>query len=80
MMALIWLYLAGVPMFFDGDFALTEIVLTGLIALFCALGLLACTRIGSTTSIANRLLAVAVFGTFQFAAMWVSFLQPFVNR
>ena len=80
MMALIWLYLAGVPMFFDGDFTLTEIVLTGLTALFCALGLLACVRMESTTSIASRLLAVAAFGTFQFAMMWVSFLRPFVNR
>ena len=80
MMVLVWLYLAGVPMFFDGDFTLTEIVLTGLVALFCVLGLLACMRMESTTSIANRLLAVAVFGAFQFAMMWVSFLQPFVNR
>jgi len=35
MMVLVWLYLAGVPMFFDGTFTLTEIVLTGLVALFC---------------------------------------------
>ena len=80
MMVLVWLYLAGAPMFFDGDFTLTEIVLTGLIALFCVLGLLACLRMESTTSTANRLLAVAGFGAFQFAMMWVSFLPPFVNR
>lgn len=80
MMVLVWLYLAGVPMFFEGDFTLTEIVLTVLVALFCMLGLLACMRIGSTTGIANRLVAVAVFGAFQFAMMWASFLRPFVNR
>ena len=80
MMVLIWLYLAGVPMFFDGDFTLTEIVLIGLIALFCVLGLLACVRIKATTGIANRLAAVAVFGTFQFAMVWLSFARPFVNR
>ena len=80
MMVLIWLYLAGAPMFFEGDFTLTEIVLTGPIGLFCALGLLACMRIESTTSITDRLLAVAVFGAFRFAMMWVSFLPPFVNR
>ena len=64
-------------MFFDGDFTLAEIVLTGLIALFCVLGLRACARITSPTSIANRLQAV---GALQFAMMWVSFLRPFVNR
>lgn len=80
MMVLVWLYLAGVPMFFDGDFTLTEVVLTGLVALFCVLGLLACMRIESTSSIANRLVAVAAFGAFQFAMMCVSFLRPFVNR
>ena len=80
MMVLVWLYLAGVPMFFDGDFTLTEIVLTVLVSLFCVLGLLACMRLKSTSSIANRLLAVAVFGAFQFAMMWASFLRPFVNR
>ena len=80
MMVLVWLYLAGVPMFFDGTFTPTEIVLTGLVALFCMLGLLACKRMESTTGIANRLVAVAVFGAFQFAMMWASFLRPFVNR
>ncbi len=80
MMVLVWLYLAGVPMFFDGDFTPTEIVLTGLTALFCVLGLLACVRTESVTSIASRLVTVAVFGAFQFAMMWVSFLRPFVNR
>lgn len=80
MMVLVWLYLAGVPMFFDGDFTRAEIVLTGLIALFCVLGLTACARMESTTSTTNRVLAVAVFGAFQFAMMWVSFLRPFVNR
>ncbi|MDE0265369.1 MAG: hypothetical protein OXJ37_23410 [Bryobacterales bacterium] len=80
MMVLVWLYLAGVPMFFDGDFTLTEIALTGLIALFSVLGLFACMRAESATSAQNRLLAVAGFGAFQFAMMWVSFLRPFVNR
>ena len=80
MMVLVWLYLAGVPMFFDGDFTPAEIVLTGLTALFCALGLVACARMESTASTASRLAAVAVFGAFQFAMMWVSFLRPFVNR
>ena len=80
MMVLVWLYLAGVPMFFDGDFTLTEIVLTGLTALFCVLGLFACVRVEATAGIASRLLAVAASGTFQFAMMWVSFLRPFVNR
>ena len=80
MMVLVWLYLAGVPMFFDGEFTLTEIVLTVLVSLFCVLGLLAGMRLESTSSIANRLLAVAVFGAFQFAMMWASFLRPFVNR
>ena len=80
MMVLVWLYLTGVPMFFDGDFTLAEIVLAGLTALFCALGLVACVRMESATSIASRLLAAAVFGAFQFAMMWVSFLQPFVSR
>ena len=79
-MVLIWLYLAGVPMFFTGNFTLPEILLTVLIALFCVLGLFACTRIESTTSVASRLLAIAGFGGFQFAMMWVSFLRPFVNR
>ncbi len=80
MMVLVWLYLAGVPMFFDGDFTLAEIVLTGLTALFCVLGLVACPRMESTTSIASRLVTVAVFGVFQFAMMWASFLPSFVNR
>lgn len=80
MMVLVWLYLAGVPMFFDGDFTPAEIVLTGLTALFCVLGLLACVDMVSTTSVASRIVTVAVFGSFQFAMMWVSFLRPFVNR
>lgn len=80
MMVLVWLYLAGVPMFFDGEFTLTEIVLTVLVSLFCVLGLLAGMHLESTSSIANRLLAVAVFGAFQFAMMWASFPRPFVNR
>lgn len=79
-MVLIWLYLAGVPMFFTGNFTLPEIVLTVVIALFCVLGLSACMRVQSTPSITARVLAIAGFGGLQFAMMWMSFLQPFANR
>ena len=79
-MMLIWLYLAGVPMFFTGNFTVAEILLTVLIGLCCVLGVLVCMRVSSTTSITGRMLAVIGFGGLQFAMMLVSFKQPFVDR
>ena len=77
---LIWLYFAGVPMFFTGDFTAAEIMLTVVISLFCGLGIWSSVRARSTVGIVCRVFALGTFSVLQITFMFVSFLPPFANR
>ena len=79
-MVLIWLYVAGVPMFFTGSFSVAEIMLTVFIGLSCGFGLLSSVRAQPTVGIVGRVSALAAFGVLQLVCMFVSFLPPFANR
>ena len=80
LMALIWLYLAGVQTFFTGRFSSVEILLTVIIGLSSLTGIVACARPRSTVGVAGRAAATMGFAALQFGALLVSFLRPFANR
>ena len=79
-MVLVWLYVAGVPMFFTGNFTVAEIMLTVVISVSCGLGLSSSLRARSTAGIVRRAFALGAFGLLQVAFMIASFLPPFANR
>ena len=80
LMVLIWLYLMGVQTFFTGTFSSVEVVLTVLIGLSSALGIVTCAGSKSAVGVAGRAATVMTFSALQIGAMWVSFLGPFANR
>ncbi len=79
-MTLIWLYIAGVPMFFTGNFTSIEIALTVLMGLLCVSGIRACLGLRVPVSVTARILVGVAAGGLQLGAMFISFLDPFVNR
>jgi hypothetical protein len=58
-MTLIWLYLAGIVTFFSGRFSSAEVVLTLVIGLCSAVGLVACVTASTRAKAPIRLLASA---------------------
>jgi hypothetical protein len=78
-MALIWLFLLGIANVITGHFTTAEIVLTLAIGAFCILGVAACARALSGSSVVHRVAAFLTFAAFQIGFMWLSF-QPFVSH
>ena len=78
--ALIWLYVAGVRTVFTGNFTSIEIALTVVMGLLCVLGIRASLPPDGTASITARIVTAVAFGVLQVGAMLISFLEPFVNR
>lgn len=69
----IWLFVLGIARIFSGTFSGVEIALTIVIAVACALGILAIVWWGTRLTAAPRLATATVFGIAQLAAMVASF-------
>jgi hypothetical protein len=80
LMGLIWLYLVGVTTLFTGTFSRTEIVLTIVIGLCALVGIPSSGGSKGIRGLAARAGIVAASAGLQVAALWVRFLEPFVNR
>ena len=76
-MALIWLDLLGLARVVSGHFTRSEVALTLVIGLGSAVGLVAASRVRSSSRWQARLAAFAAAAALQVGAMWLS-LQPMV--
>jgi len=79
-MVLIWLFLLGLSDIASGRYVPFEVVLTLLVGLFCAAGILRGLRAGRLLGRTRRVATVAVLWVVQATVMALSFLPPVVNR
>lgn len=77
---LIWLFLLGLSRIANGHYTPVEVVSTFLMVGFSVVGVARSIPLGRPLPAVWRVLAFALFAALQFAAMWVSFLKPIVNR
>ncbi len=77
---LIWLFLLDLSRMASGHYTTVEIVLTFVMAGCSVAGTFTSLSLGRTLSVVRRVVACAVFGALQVAAMWVSFLRAIGDR
>lgn len=79
-MSLIWLYLLGIARVVTGHFTSTEVVLTVVIGVACAAGLVAGSRARDPSGWPVRFAAFLAAAAVQVAAVWLSVQPGFANR
>ena len=79
-MVLVWLFLLGFSDFARGEYAPIEVVLTLLVAFFCAVGILRGVRAGRPLGRTPMVATLAAFWVVQMGVTAVSYLEPVVNR
>lgn len=79
-MVLVWLFLLGFSDLARGEYAPIEVVLTLLVAFFCAVGILRGVRAGRLLGRTRRVATLAAFWVVQAGMTAVSYLEPVVNR
>jgi hypothetical protein len=79
-MALIWLYLAGIARIASGHFTGVEVALTVVIGFASAAGIVAVFRASDSSRWPARLAAFATAAALQVGAMWLSLQPMFATR
>jgi hypothetical protein len=77
---LIWLYLLGLSRIASGTYSTTEIACTFAMAIACLIGIRQSIKVGRSLSLRGRVGAMVIFGSFQVAAMAISFNPIIANR
>ena len=78
--ALIWLYLAGLSSIASGSYTAAEIVSTVVMAVCCGYGVVRAIPPGRPAPSTARLVTFIVFALLQVAAMWISLSRSIANR
>lgn len=80
LMTLIWLFLLGWAHVFTGHFSPTEIALTVVVGVACAIGIVVSLQQTTAVSRSKAAFSVALLGILQLAALRISFLPNIANR
>jgi hypothetical protein len=79
-MVVIWMFLLGITHVISGTFKSIEVVMTIVVAIACAVGLLGVVRSRSSLSIGAKLGFFVLLAALQLACFRVSFLPSIANR